>query len=139
MSGSTRFAVAVHVLALLAYLERGGVTLVPSAKIARSVNTSPVVIRTLICALKKAGLVRSKEGKGGGVSLARAPARISLEDVFLAVEDERILAANRKPRFAPCPVSRGMGDAFQWVSAEVDGAVARALRTRTLQDVVKRL
>src|SRR5262249_51030574 len=112
MSVNPRFAVAVHVLAVLGYLERRGVELVPSSLIAQSVSTNAVVIRNLLRSLKKSGLVLSKEGKHGGVRLAKAPARISLHEIYAAVEQEGILAANPRPQNQACPVSRGMKKLF---------------------------
>ena len=71
MPGSPRFAVAIHVLAVLAFIERKGGERVSSSQIAMSVNTNPVVIRNLLKALKDAGLIRVKEGRGGGIRLGR--------------------------------------------------------------------
>lgn len=138
MPGNTRFAVAVHVLVVLGCLEREGRELVTSGQIARSVNTNPVVIRTLLRVLKKAGLVRSKEGKGGGVRLAKSPARISLQEIYQAVEGAGILAASDKPRNELCPVSCGMKKVFRSVAEEVDDAVAQVLRGKTLKCLVDR-
>jgi Rrf2 family transcriptional regulator, repressor of oqxAB len=140
MPDSARFAVAAHILAVLAYLEREGMTApVSSSMIARSVNTHPVVIRTVLSALKKAGLIRAKEGKGGGVRLAKPPARITLREIYAAVEPGTVLSANSKPAFQQCPVSRGMKRAFREVVEDVERATARALGARTLRDLVQKL
>jgi Rrf2 family protein len=139
MSGSSRFAVAVHILTVLGYLEQKGVKLVSSSQIAVSVSTNPVVIRTLLRTLKKAGLVISKEGKGGGVRLAKPSSRISLLDIFAAVEGDALFAANDKPSFQPCPVSRNMKKIFSSVTDEIGGAVAQVLRGRTLKQLVERI
>jgi len=138
-SGSARFAVAVHVLAVLGHLERAGVKLASSDKIAMSVNTNAVVIRTLLRALKKAGLVKSKEGQGGGVRLAKDPAKITLEEIYAAVENDRIFAPNDKPAFAPCPVSRNMQKVFGAVTSEVEAAVGKILKARTLGQLLDRM
>ena len=65
---SSRSAVAVHLLTLLAMFE-GGEPL-PSGYMADSVNTNAVVVRRILGALREAGLVRSQEGSGGGWYLA---------------------------------------------------------------------
>jgi Rrf2 family protein len=44
--------------------------------------------------LRRAGLVRSKRGPGGGYLLARPPEQISLADVALAVEGSILVSAN---------------------------------------------
>lgn len=138
MPGSSRFAIAVHALAVLAYLERRGVDRVSSALIARSASTNAVVIRTLLRSLKRAGLVEAKEGRGGGVRLCRRPGAISLAEVYAAVEGESVIARNRRPKMRACPVSCGMHEVFPALVAEVDAAVARVLRGRTLKQIVDR-
>ncbi|MGX1902416.1 Rrf2 family transcriptional regulator [Thermolongibacillus altinsuensis] len=82
MKISSRFAVAVHILALLA-LEKN--VLCTSEWIARSVNTNPVVVRRVIGMLKKAGLVEVRPGTGGAF-LAKDIEDITLLDVYQAVE-----------------------------------------------------
>jgi Rrf2 family protein len=101
MAGNSRFAVSVHILAYLVYREGAAV---PSAEIASSVDTNPVVIRRLLSALVKAGLVGTQKGVTGGFSLARNPKDISLRAIYHAVEPKpdcglKHFAPNRK-----CPV-----------------------------------
>ncbi len=141
MHTRSRFAVAVHVLTVLAYLKREGVgSPAPSAKIARSVGTHAVVIRNLVCSLKRAGLVEVKEGKGGGVSLSREPSRITLQAVWAAVEEEERGGWRPKAKpFRACPVSCGMPRALASLTEDLDRARARALRGWTLARVLGRV
>ena len=83
ITGNSRFAVSVHILAYLAF-RRGAA--VPSAEIAGSVSTNPVVIRRLLSVLVKARLVSAQKGATGGFALASSPQNISLLDVYRAVE-----------------------------------------------------
>lgn len=101
MTGNSRFAVSLHILAYLVY--KAGAA-VPSAEIATSVDTNPVVIRRLLSALVKARLVNAQKGASGGFSLASAPENVTLLDVYRAVEPQpdhglRHFAPNHK-----CPV-----------------------------------
>src|SRR5690242_16563382 len=66
MRTSCRFAMAVHVLTVLAYKEGDRAT---SAFLAASVNTNPVIIRRLLLALQKAKLVDTSKGAGAGSRL----------------------------------------------------------------------
>src|SRR5215468_8517603 len=103
MRTSCRFAMAVHVLAVLAYKEGARVT---SALLASSVNTNPVVIRRLLLALQKARLVETRKGAGLGSRLGRSPGGINLGEVYRAVEDHECFAmAKAKPNHA-CPVGQ---------------------------------
>ena len=95
MRTSCRFAMAVHVLAVLAYQEGDRVT---SAELAGSVNTNPVIIRRLLLSLKQARLVETCKGAGAGSRLSRSPRRINLAEIYRAVEDaESFAKPARKP------------------------------------------
>lgn len=72
MSGNSRFAVGLHIL--VHPVDRAGAA-VPSAEIATSVDTNPVVIRRLLAALGRAGLVSAQQGAAGRFTLARPPDR----------------------------------------------------------------
>src|SRR2546425_4600726 len=101
MRTSCRFAMAVHVLAVLAYKDGDPVT---SALLAASINTNPVIVRRLLLALQRAKLVETHKGAGRGSRLSRSPRRINLAQVFRAVEDaEPFASPSRKPN-AACPV-----------------------------------
>jgi len=72
---NTRFSTAIHLLTELAF--RPG-ELLNSATLAEKIKCHPVVIRRLVGALKKASVVTSTRGAGGGVELAMQPEDISL-------------------------------------------------------------
>ncbi len=95
MTPSSRFAVATHVLLALS-LHPG--ERLSSARLAVTVNTNPVVIRRLLGALLRAGLIVTTSGKTGGAELARSPSAITLRDVYEAVSDGEIFALSPSPR-----------------------------------------
>src|SRR3974377_6021 len=114
MRTSCRFAMAVHVLAVLAYKEGDRVT---SAFLARSVNTNPVIIRRLLLALQRAKLVDTSKGAGAGARLSRRPREIHLAEVYRAVEGvESFATPSRKPN-SSCPIGRCIGQALDSVFA----------------------
>ncbi|MBX5478551.1 MAG: Rrf2 family transcriptional regulator [Pyrinomonas methylaliphatogenes] len=135
MMASSRFAVAVHVLALLA---RAGDVPVKSGEIARSVNTNPVVIRRILCALSRARLVVARRGASGGAQLARTPARIKLSEVYRAVECGSPFSLHPAP-LRRCAVGRNICAVLERVQGEVEGAIERALAKISLQDVLDEL
>ena len=106
MQISSRFSVAVHILTLLAVTPPG--ELLTSDRMAGSVNTNPVVIRRILGQLKKAGLVEVRAA-AGGTYLRRAPATISLLDVYRAVEvvENNLFSVHDKPN-PKCPVGRNI-------------------------------
>jgi len=137
MTRNSQFAVAIHILCVLGVLEASGKERVSSRQIAKSVNTNAVVIRNLVVLLKAARLVESKEGKGGGIRLAKSPAKISLQDIYSAVLGKRgLLGMNRREEFKQCPVSCGMAQVLPAIFAEVDRAVESSLKGRTLKSVM---
>src|SRR5947199_10441191 len=79
---ATRFAVAIHILLLLACNRAAGKA--TSEFLAKSVNTNPVVGRRITGQLARAGLIRVRRGPGGA-ELARDPSDISLGDVWRAM------------------------------------------------------
>ena len=86
MQFSSRFTIAVHIL--LAINEFDGQFKTTSFFLGNSVNVNPVIIRKTLGQLKDAGLV-SVEAGVGGASLAKEPKKITLWDIFCAVEDKK--------------------------------------------------
>ncbi|ACB74870.1 RrF2 family transcriptional regulator [Opitutus terrae] len=132
MPGNSRFAVSLHILAYLVY--RAGAA-VPSAEIARSVDTNPVVIRRLLSALAKAGLVTAHKGATGGFAIAAAPEAITLLDVYRAVEpapDQGLRHFSPNPG---CPVGARMERILHRVLGEAQAGMEAALRRVTLADM----
>ena len=101
---NSNFLTAIHIMTYLAYPGNAGAPgshvvtfvnyacngLVTSDEISGVLHTNPVIIRRLLAQLKKAGLAISTRGKTGGYQLARPASEISLLDVFLAVEGDRV-------------------------------------------------
>ena len=132
---ATRFAVAIHILLLLASgLVDGPAT---SLRLARSVNTNPVVVRRITRLLARAGLVRVRRGPGGA-ELARQPEDISLGDVWQAVNPggcRPLLPVHSNPNRAcmvGCSIHAVLGDAF----AAAEAAMQASLRRTTLASLV---
>jgi len=135
MAANSRFAVAVHALTILAWRssERHN-----SREIAASVATNPVVIRRLLAQLQRARLVESAHGAKGGFQLARPAARISLYDVYRAVEDGGFFAL-REQTNEKCPIGGRMKEILNGVFGRVESKVVPELRRTSLADVVERI
>jgi len=133
---SSRFAVAVHILSLMAWSEDEPLK---SEQVAQSVNTNPVVIRRMLCELAQDKLVVSQTGSTGGSRLARKPEQITLLDVYRAVECPRVFSLHRQHPSRRCPVGVSIGAVLKEVRGEIDSAVEQVLATITIRDVVGRL
>jgi Rrf2 family protein len=134
--GSSRFAVAIHVLTLLA---RSGDEPVKSDSVAASVNTNPVVIRRILCALAAAELVTSQSGAAGGSRLARRPEQITLCDIYRAVAGGDAFLLHRRRPDRRCIVGANIEEVLGGVLRETNAAVERALARTTIADIVARL
>ncbi|MBI2241258.1 MAG: Rrf2 family transcriptional regulator [Magnetospirillum gryphiswaldense] len=133
MSQSCRFTVAVHTCALLG-LETGHV--VTSEWIAGSVNTNPVVIRRILSALNKAGLVTSVRGSNGGSLLAKAAQDITLLDIKRAVDSDDPVPLYNQPPNEKCPVARSMQPVLRRVIERAEAAREAVLSTTSLAEVI---
>lgn len=136
MSTNSRFAVAVHVLSLMAW---SGEEPLKSEQVAESVNTNPVVIRRILKELAGAGLVVSQTGSLGGSRLATDPSETTLLDVYQALEYGGVFSLHRQPPSRDCPVGVNIETVLGQVLLEVDSAVERVLAKITINDVVRRL
>jgi len=133
MRTSCRFAMAVHVLAVLAYHEGDRVT---SAGLAVSVNTNPVIIRRLLLALQKARLIETCKGAGAGSRLSRSPSRINMAEIYRSVEGpEPFATPARKPSTA-CPVGHCIRETLARVFASARIALERDLAQTTLAELL---
>jgi Rrf2 family protein len=135
MAANSQFAVAVHVLTLLA---RSGEQSAKSDRLAESVNTNPVVIRRLLGQLGQAHLVSSQTGAFGGSRLARDPEQIKLVDVYKAVCCGEIFALHGNPN-QDCPVGRGIESVLCNLQKEIDKSVNDTLSRHTLADVLRKI
>ncbi|HEX9399619.1 MAG TPA: Rrf2 family transcriptional regulator [Anaeromyxobacter sp.] len=125
---------AAHALAVLAQSRDG----YPSAYVASSVNTHAVFLRRILGDLVAAGLVDAREGRSGGYRLARAPEKITLADVYRAVERDGPLAASPAEPNPRCPVGAGMRRAFAEAADAAAGGLLSALRHETIADLSRR-
>ncbi len=136
MSDSQRFPVAAHALAYLAH--KGAISpaqAVPSAILAASIPTNPVVVRRVTALLAKAGLIATRPGASGGAWLLHHPENISLETVLRAVNGCAHLGS--PPAGAKgCPVSEHIPRQVAKALTAADQAAGAALSKITIADLL---
>ncbi len=136
MSDSQRFPVAAHALAYMAH--KGAVdatTAIPSAVLAASIPTNPVVVRRVTAMLAKAGLITSRPGASGGSWLLAAPEAITLDRVLRAVNGCAQLGS--PPQGAKgCPISEHIPRQVARALTAADEAAASALSKITIADLL---
>jgi Rrf2 family protein len=134
MNINQRFAVSLHILALMASSD-GPLT---SEAIAGSVDTHPVVIRRTMASLREHGLVDSKPGVNGGWRLLRTPERIGLCEVYRSLEQEDVLAIHNHPN-KKCRVGAHIRDALTEIFSSAQAQMESALGQYTVADVLEKV
>ncbi len=138
MSISSRFAVATHVLTLLALENKDEPT--TSEYLAGSAGTNPVVVRRILSLLGKAGLVVAFSGSGGGAKLARMPHQITLRDVFQAVErSEYLFSLGQRKKNLRCICSRNIEPIIQDVFQQAEIAMTDTFTGITIAQVAQQV
>ena len=136
MSDSQRFPVAAHALAYMAH--KGATSpekAAPSAVLAASIPTNPVVVRRVTAQLAKAGLIATRPGASGGSWLLLAPQDIRLDQVLAAVNGCTHLGS--PPQGAKgCPISEHIPRQVARALTAADTAAAEALSKITIADLL---
>lgn len=136
MATNTQFAIAAHLMAALAYRQGTATT---SAELAMSVNTSPSFIRRTLARLAKSGLVKTTTGKTGSCRLERKPERISLLDIYKAVDAPKVFAIHTYPDQKACVVSccikKSLGNALQKTQAGMEVRLGKISLAEILADM----
>jgi Rrf2 family protein len=136
---NTRFAVAVHILT---FLESQLGEPATSELIASSVNTNASLIRRLLSLLARAGLAQAQRGAGGGAVLARPAARITLLDVWRAIDDRAGVIPVHETASTKCPIGRhvqaALEDRVRAVELVMCGELARTTIADLATDVTRR-
>lgn len=135
MQISSRFTIAVHILVFINMFEK--THKVTSDFIAGSVNVNPVIIRNLLLQLKAAGIVTVVRGSGGA-SIARPLDKITLFDVYNAVEcidDGTLFHFHENPN-PKCPVGCSIHQILDGSLVQVQHAMEDELEKITLENLV---
>lgn len=135
MQISMKCSVAVHCLIFIH--EAKGIAKVTSALLAESTGCNPVVIRNILSALKKAGLITVPRGTGGA-ELCADPARITLYQIYSALEPEGVtsLIGIHPCQGRPCPVAQNIRQVLQGPYHKIEDAVRTAMESITLQSMI---
>jgi len=108
-----------------------------SDDLAVSVNTNPVVIRRLLRELQQAGMVESKQGRGGGSYLVKPAEKITLSDIYDAVEEGDLFHLHYSEPNPMCPIGGNIQDAVCDIFKRAEAAMLAELGTVTIADIVE--
>lgn len=135
MKFSHKLSDAVH---LLAYIEIFPDDDLSSRAIARSIVTNPSMVRSLMMDLRKAGLLKTKQGSAEP-ELAKKPEEISLYDIFAAVDMDHHLLHVDEDTEQKCPVGGNIQGPLAKAYAEVEEAAFAKMREISLREIVDQI
>ncbi len=104
-------------------------------KIAERQGISEKYLWQIVTPLKTAGLIRSVAGPGGGYSLTRTPATITLHEIIDALEGDGGLV-DCLPASSVCSRSNSCAAREMW--KDVEERIGRILDSLSLQDLVQK-
>jgi DNA-binding IscR family transcriptional regulator len=139
VAANSRLTTAIHALCWLELAARRGYPSLTSERVAASLASNPALVRKALGRLRDAGLVTTGRGPGAGWSLALPARRIRLDEVYDALGEEPPYALHPHEPNPHCPVGFGIRPVLGEVYADIDNAVRRTLRRRTVADVLDTL
>ena len=135
MQISIKCSVAVHCLIFIH--EAKGTAKVTSNLLAESTGSNPVVIRNILSALKKAGLITVPRGTGGA-ELCADPSQITLYQIYSALEPDGVtsIIGIHPCDGRPCPVAQNIRKVLEPPYHKIEDAVKNAMEEITLQSMI---
>lgn len=131
MKRNSRLSLALHTLGHMAGDPERMLT---SADIARHAGTNPVVVRRVLGKLRDAQLLSSEKGHAGGWRLALSPHRITLADVYLAL-DETLIATQDDASASDCSVENVLRNKVAAVMREIEHDLVERLAGTTIMEL----
>jgi Rrf2 family protein len=116
MKQDSRLSGILHILLHMA----GQSAPLSSEVLAKAMNTNPVVVRRVLAGLRDKGYVRSEKGHGGGWTLTRSLAEITLADVYDALGRPTILAMGHRDAEPDCLVEQAVNAALETAFLEAE-------------------
>ncbi len=129
---NTHFSLSLHLLTTLAVFGNPGLS---SKELAKGAGTNPSFLRLVIGRLCTAGLVESRVGNGGGIYLARPPEKISVGDIYRAIEGKAQVASHTCPPDNGCPVGDNFPSVMDDITSRIDSAISGELDQITIADL----
>ena len=135
MRVNTKCSIGLHCLIFMA--DYGETHKVTSEFLSRSTGCNAAMIRMILNALRKEGLITVSRGVGGA-RLNRTPEELTVWDVYRALEPdgvEHLMGIHPNPS-EKCPVGRGVAAALREPYRKIGDAVKAAMESITLGQVL---
>lgn len=136
MQISMKCSVAVHCLIFIYEAkERARAT---STLLAQSTGCNPVIIRNILSALKKAGMISVARGPGGA-ELLKEPSEITLYMIYDAMEPEGLssLIGIHSCEDRKCPVAKNIRFVLQDPYQKIEDSIRQTMEGITLESMIE--
>jgi Rrf2 family protein len=126
------FTLAIHSLTFLALQPDRMST---SDAISESACVHPVRIRKVLSLLKKHGMIKSKEGTGGGFLFTKEPSEVNLRDIY-KITSEGALQPKCPESNEKCIVGANMQKVLCNIFSDAEEHLGEYLKDYTIKEVV---
>lgn len=136
MQISMKCSIAVHCLIFI--YEAKGIKKVTSSLLAQSTGCNPVVIRNVLSALKKAGIITVARGTGGA-ELCKDPSEINLYMIYSALEPTGLssLIGIHQCQGRACPVAQNIHYVLKEPYHKIEDSVRDTMESITLKSMIE--
>ena len=131
MKRDSRLSGVLHVLLHMA--EAGAP--MTSEQLAKAMQTHPVVIRRILGGLRDAGFVHSEKGHGGGWTIAKNLAGITMRDVYDAIGRPALMAMSNRTDAPGCLVEQAVNRSLTSAFSDAEALLVSRLADVTLAEL----
>lgn len=125
-------------LQALVILSRDNVQTCPSGELAVYLQSEATLLRRIMAALVKGGILETREGRDGGYRLRRDPAALTLEEVYTVLQVSDPLCFGIKETTGSHPFGKEMKEIFCQLTTEMDRSMREVLSRYTIGNLADR-
>lgn len=130
------FCVAVHALVVLNHKAK----VLSSEELADNICTNPARVRKVLCKLKAAGFVETKEGIEGGYNFIKEADEVNLRMILEALELRVVETTwHSGDQDKPCLISSGMAGIMDGIMDDLDVCCRERLSQKTIGDIDRQI
>ena len=133
MRTDSRLSRVLHVLMHLGETDEP----MTSELIGQMLNTNPSLVRRTMGLLRKAGIVGSSKGHGGGWYLEKPLADLSLTDVYSALGEPKLFAIGASDDTPTCLLERSANAATQRALDAARESFLQTLASQSVEDLIE--
>lgn len=128
MKKSSKFSDILHVLLHMAESKEA----TTSETLSKAMKTNPVVVRRIMAGLREQGFVSSEKGHGGGWQISCDLNKVTLLDIYTAVESPTLLGMTNRNENSECLVEKTVNNATHQAFAEAEALLIKRFKGVTL-------